>query len=293
MIKDKSNYFYRKMPNENFFVDIIRRDLNKSEIIFDTHWHEHIQFFYFTAGQALVRCNSKQIIAGVDDLIVVNSNELHYSQSLSDNLTCYIIRVDFSFLYSNQVDSCQTKFLAPLSNNLILFENLIHNNQNVIICMKNIIKEYFTQELGYELAIKSSLYHLIVILLRNYVNKILTQKEYDYQINRFKKMNNIFKYINENFNKKITVSGLAEQANVTSYHFCRLFKLSTGKSPVEYINSLRINKAISLLQESELNITEIAYECGFEDSNYFSRIFKKYKNISPTQMRNSNVQKAP
>ena len=78
-------------------------------------------------------------------------------------------------------------------------------------------------------------------------------------------------------------------ANMSDYHFCRLFKQITGKSAIDYINRFRVEKSLLLLRKSNCNITEIALSCGFNDTNYFSRTFKKYKHISPTQMRHKKL----
>lgn len=273
------------MPDENFFVDIIEVLHNKSGPIIGAHWHEHLQFFYFTQGKALLRCNSKQIDITAGDLAIINSNELHYYESLCNNLSCYIIRVDLAFLFSNQVDSCQTKFLIPLSQNLISFHNLVRNDKEIISCIDKIIKEYFKKDLGFELAIKSYIYKLIVLLIRKYVDKIFTHKEFDSRVSNLKRFNNILRYIEDNFTNQLTIGELASMSNMSNYHFCRLFKQATGKSTIDYINGLRIEKAMLLLKQSDYNITEIALSCGFDDTNYFSRLFKKYKNTSPSKIK--------
>ncbi|MES2310018.1 MAG: helix-turn-helix domain-containing protein [Verrucomicrobiota bacterium] len=68
-------------------------------------------------------------------------------------------------------------------------------------------------------------------------------------------------------------------------HLCRLFKSSFGITPVEYRNAIRLERAKKLLLESKKNITEIAYEVGFDDPGYFSRQFKKQNKISPKNLR--------
>jgi AraC-like DNA-binding protein len=288
-MKDYSNYFYKKMPDENFFVDIFKNEHHNPGPAFGIHWHEHIQFFYFTKGEASLICNSKKINVKAHDIIIINSNELHYIENLCDNLAYYVIRVDLSFLFSNQVDSCQTKFMAPLSQNLILFKNLVRNDKNILNCVNKIIKEYFNKEIGFELAVKSYIYELIVLLIRGYIKKIFTEEEFNSQVNNLRRFNVILKYIENNFTQRTTISELAAMANVSNYHFCRLFKQITGKSAVDYINKLRIDKAVCLLCENDLNITEIALACGFNDSNYFSRLFKKHKNISPAEFRKNLI----
>lgn len=74
-------------------------------------------------------------------------------------------------------------------------------------------------------------------------------------------------------------------ANMSTYHFVRSFKQITGRSPIDYINKLRIDKAFSLLKEGKFNVTETALDCGFNDVNYFSRLFKKYNKMSPSEAK--------
>lgn len=285
MEKDQSNYYYQKMPDENFYVDIIKREINGAGPIYENHWHEHIQFFYFTEGNAFMICNSKRFNVHAGDFVVINGNELHYSESLSDKLCCYIIRVDFSFLFSNQVDHCQTKFIAPLSNGYITFRNLIQNDLQITECIERIVHEYYSKELGFELAIKSYLFQLIVILLRKHVDRYLNKEEFESRTRTLIRMNKVLEYIEDNLSQNITINDLAAIANVSNFHFCKLFKQATGKTAIDYINNLRVNKAVLLLNEGKLNITEIAIECGFNDSNYFSRIFKKYKGAAPLNLK--------
>ncbi len=285
MKKSAKNYFYKKMPDENFFVDIFEKNHYSLGTDLKAHWHEHIQFFYFTKGQALLRCNSNKIEALANDIIIINSNELHSIENSSDDLNYYVIRIDLSFIFSNQIDSCQTKFLAPLASNLILFKNLVRNNKEALKCINEIIKEYFSKEIGFELAIKSHILNLLVLLLRNYVAKIFTPKQFNLKVERLNQFRYILNYIDGNFTEKITVNELANLFHVSNYHFCRLFKETTGKTVIEYINELRIKKATLLLKESSLSITEIALTCGFNDANYFSRIFKKNKNINPSKFK--------
>lgn len=286
MEKNNSNYYYKKMPNENFYVDIFKKEVKGLAPILESHWHEHIQFYYFLEGKGFMICNSKRFDVHSKDFVVVNSNELHYTESLSDTLSCYIIRVDFSFLYSNGIDNCQTKYIAPLSNNYITFQNLISNDDEISSCIESIISEYFSKETGFELAVKSYLYKLIVLLLRRYVDRYLTKKELNVRMKSLSRMNNVLEYINNNLSDKISIHQLSAIANVSDYYFCKLFKQVTGKSAVDYINMLRINKAILLLEDGRDNITEVALACGFCDSNYFSRIFKKYKGVAPKETRN-------
>lgn len=273
------------MPDKNFFVDIFQSNSLVPGVVFSNHWHEHIQFFYFTKGEAMIKCSSKKLHVNKGDFVIINSNELHYMENLCCDLSYYTIRVDLSFLFSNQADSCQTKYLVPLAENLILFKHLVRNNAEIIQCTEKIIQEYYSKQTGYELSIKSYLLRIIVILIRNHIEKILTQQEFNNRISKLNNFSSIIEYIELNYCRIIAIEELSSIAHVSKFHFCRLFKELTGKTATEYINHLRIEKACKLLIESDLSMTEITLSCGFNDANYFSRVFKSFKNLSPSSFR--------
>ena len=93
------------------------------------------------------------------------------------------------------------------------------------------------------------------------------------------------KYINENFEKSITLSSLAEIANLAPNYFLRFFKKEVGITPKEYILRIRLEHACSLLIETNLKIAAIAEKCGFNDTAYFSLFFKKRFGKSPNEYR--------
>ncbi|SDE14040.1 helix-turn-helix domain-containing protein [Sporomusa acidovorans] len=290
-MKDYKDYFYKKMPDVHFGVDIfLKNDLAREQKL-KTHWHEHMQMYYFICGSAMLECNMKRFIVRSQDIVVINSNELHYMESLSDDLQFYVIRVDLPFLFSNQVDLCQTKYLAPLSQNRITLRNLIRDDTEVLNCVVKTIDEYSTKRIGFELAVKSSIYQLIVLLLRGHIHKIMSSDEFSSRVNSLKRFDTILKFIAAHYTEKISVKDLAEKANITVFYFCRIFKQLTGKTMTDYINELRLEKSLEYLQSNDLNITEVALNCGFEGVNYYSRLFRKHYHISPTKFRENNMEK--
>jgi len=249
---------------------------------FNCHWHETIELLYFIKGEALIKCNSLEIPVKKGDLIVVNSNELHQGYCVSQSVEYHCIIFDTSLFQSRYIDTCETKYINPISQNRILFKNKIENDKEVARYIHEFVKEYDAKEIGYEMAVKATLYHLLVLLLRNHVQLVLTSKEYDVRMKNLKRFNSILEYIENNYNTKITIDQLCSMAHLSRFYFCRMFKSITNKSLGEYLNQLRINKAEALLKNGDVNITEAAMSCGFDDINYFSRLFKKYKKESPS-----------
>lgn len=280
-----STLHYDDMSNKNLVIDMKRKEYREPGFIMNEHWHEQIQFLYFTQGNAMVHCNSMKYEVSTNDLVIINSRELHYKENISGNLAFYVIKIDLSFLYSSKADSIQAQFLTPLSQNLILFKNVVKNDETVLWHMNRLIEEYYTKKIGYELAVKAQVYDLMVLLLRGYVRKISSEKELKSRLANFDRMKTVMNYIENNFTERINLHRLSKLAGISEGHFCRLFKQITGISTMDYINNLRINKAVKLIKSSHLNMTEVAMSCGFDDSNYFSRVFKKHKKMSPMQMK--------
>ncbi|BBF43658.1 transcriptional regulator, AraC family [Lachnospiraceae bacterium KM106-2] len=288
-MEQASYYFNREIPVSDFCVDIFyKNDIKRGEN-FRKHWHEHVQLYYVKKGSAILECGRNHFQITQGQVAIVNSNELHYIESLSDELGFYVIRIDPAFLFSNQVDMLQTKYLMPLAFNQIAFENEIGEDTDILDCIKRIIREHKEKKMGYELAIKSWIYQLLVLLLRRHVSLILSQSEFEQKSRDLTRFLPIFQMIEEHYKENISLDKMAECLSITKCHFCRLFKQITGQTATEYINSVRLKKAVCQLSQSDHNITEIAIDCGFDNINYFSRLFKKYYRVSPTEFRKSNL----
>jgi AraC-like DNA-binding protein len=93
------------------------------------------------------------------------------------------------------------------------------------------------------------------------------------------------RFINENYPSKIAITTLAKMENMCMTTYNLLFKEQLGISPTKYIIQLRLNHARSLLESTNLSIEEIGLLCGYPDINFFSRVFKTYVGVSPSNYR--------
>jgi AraC-like DNA-binding protein len=96
-----------------------------------------------------------------------------------------------------------------------------------------------------------------------------------------KVINDVYKYVAENFQKEITFGIAASVANMQKAAFCRYFKRKTKKKFTEFVNETRIMHARKLLSETDKTIGEVAFECGYENISYFNRQFRLCCNTSP------------
>ncbi|MFM9281751.1 AraC family transcriptional regulator [Paenibacillus jiagnxiensis] len=258
--------------------------------LFPHHWHEHMELLYFVSGKAVIECNSMSYEVSGGDLIVLNSNDLHHGICRSEQLRYYCLIMDISLLQSQSPDAIETKFIVPILQNRVLFQHHIRNDESLHACMDSIVEEFKSKESGYELSIKSSMYRLLTILFRNYVT---AAPPLPYETNRRKNLERftpIFEYISGHLGEELSVHELARMAGLSRFHFSRLFSELTGRTVSEYINQLRINKSEYLLIHTDMTISEIAWTTGYNDISYFSRTFKKYKSVSPSELRAASAE---
>ena len=121
--------------------------------------------------------------------------------------------------------------------------------------------------------------HLCIAASRGYTQQRRTSLDTDRRVAR------VVEYIDRNFREEITVDALAHAAAMSKRNFYRLFRQTLGLTPNAHLKQVRLTRASEMLRLSEATITEICYDCGFTDSNFFSREFRRTHGMSPTSYR--------
>ena len=140
-------------------------------------------------------------------------------------------------------------------------------------------KDYLPQimELGTADEVRNWFTEKVMSACRNVVNK---REERSGDIIRTAK-----KYIEDHFDKDISLDDVSRVVNISPYYFSKVFKEASGLNFIEYLTNIRIEKAKDLLENSNLSIKEICVSCGYTDPNYFSRSFKKNVGVTPTEYK--------
>jgi AraC-like DNA-binding protein len=103
------------------------------------------------------------------------------------------------------------------------------------------------------------------------------------------KIDVIFKYVNENFDRHITLDEIADLVSMTVPAFCRFFKKTTGKTFTKMVNEYRVVHATKLLSESQMSISEISFECGFNNFSHFNKLFKEFTGKPASKYRSEMI----
>jgi AraC-like DNA-binding protein len=119
---------------------------------------------------------------------------------------------------------------------------------------------------------------------RTLSNSCFTNEQFSYNSRRIEKA---FQYMNNNYDRVVTLSEVARLVNMTEVSFSRFIKKRTGNTFIDSLNEIRLGHASKKLIDTTHSIAEISYHCGFNNISNFNRIFKKKKGCTPKEFRES------
>lgn len=259
------------------------------------HTHDYMQIWYVMSGSCEHFINSTGYCLTKGNLFVLPPFVTHKVKiSNSEDIT--IIGCEFSSGFINENIS-----MPELSNSLFDFAYLepflvsheavkprlrIEGKKQLKVeeLFLDMLSEYEREEKYYEINIKADLLKLLALIAREYENKSLPSSHELFERYR-EAVSSAIRYIDNNFTNTIYIEEVCKIAMMSQTYFSYIFKQITGKTFVEYLNTLRIAKARELLNTCNLTITEICLGVGFNDAAYFNKVFKKEVGLSPSQYR--------
>lgn len=236
------------------------------------HFHEEIEILYLTKGCDRVISNMQEHDVKAGDIVFVNGKELHTGCLCGRDSTYYCIQVKTDFFHN------------LIENEYVIFENIIRDDIASSLLDKLILEE---KKGGFKsaIAVKKTLYEFFEYISENFARFIFSGEEYKKHFKRLDTFNSVIEYIDEHYRESISADSLAARFFISTSYFSHLFKERANMSFVEYLNETRLRHARTLLENEDLSIGEISLNVGFNDINYFSRIFKKKVGITPTEYR--------
>ncbi len=247
-------------------------------------FHEEIEIKYFYEGSATLMIDTSAVKVQPGDIVVINPYEFHSTVALDEQKGKY-------HLFMIGLD-CFTA-LNPKGLNLrrlllakgVRFNNLIRSDKELVHLLEGILRESHTDDEYSRFATEALLKQFFVQLLRAQINPDSASVALDEKIRYYSIIDPAVRRIHVGYAQKLTIDELSNLCNISKYHFCRIFKLATGLSAIQYLMRHRLKIAHALLTDTAKSISEIAWQCGFSDENYFYRCYKKQYGHSPWKNR--------
>jgi len=268
-------------PEDSFLVF----DRVKSEFSFPVHFHPEYELNFIKKGKGVKRIVGDSIEEIEDFELVLIGPNLHHGWLTNNCISKEIHEITIQFhrdLFNEEFLS--RKIMKPIKD---MFERSIHG---ILFSDKTAVEIY--QRISQVSKLDSMDYFLeLISILYDLANSRNQRLLSTYTANRenFENSDNIktvYEYVQENFGKKITLAEVADLVNMSHVSFNRFMKKRTGKTFVDYVNDVRIGYAAIRLLEKDNSISEIAFDCGFNNMANFNRVFKKLKKCTPSHYKN-------
>ena len=262
-----------------------KRDL--TDFIIPWHWHEELELGYIQEGISKIITVGGEYIVRQGDGFFINSNVMDMKMNGNPGERALEINHIFHpvFLSGHFKSRFEKKYLNPVINNHQVEVHIIQKGKPISDkILKNLwqLKELQSHE-NVEFQTRNILSETWLLLLEDIqINHRMSQPS------RFEpsdRIRNMLSYIHSHYKDKITVAQIADAIGISEREAMRSFRKSLNQSPIEYLISYRLNEAKKMLQSSELPITEICYQCGFSDSSYFGKVFRKAYGLTPREFR--------
>ena len=246
------------------------------------HWHTEFEFVLVLDGQFRMSLDGKEVALHKGDVALISGGVVHGGTPIDCTYECVVLDL-LDLLDTNKVSQ---NMIEDILNNDVLIVTKHQKGSEINILADRMFEAMEKEYAGYELTVKGLLLQILGELVKNKSYAAQNNEKTNYS-KRTKQLKSSLRFIHSNFNRTITLTELASEAGMSPKYFCRFFKEMVNRTPIDYLNFYRIERACQLLSKNEKSITEIAFDCGFNDLSYFIKIFKKHKGVSPKQYQKS------
>lgn len=250
-----------------FHTDVLTGEYCDGRIA-DVNWHDNIELLFVLEGEGELCIDSEKITMSPGNIYVINSYRFHgaYTKSYI-RYNCLII--DNEFCRTNGIDT----------ENLLIDEEI--KDQAVADAYESVSKAFFKsrENIGYVPELRCAVLKLLVEIADRHITAGGSDKT---RYEASKRIKNVMIYIMKNYEKTLTLEDIAMNTGMNKYHLSREFKKYTSATIFEYLNAVRCKEAKRLISGGA-TVSEAALSCGFDNFSYFSRTYRKYMGVLPSE----------
>ena len=251
------------------------------------HIHPAIEFIYVMEGRYDIGVDNEIFTVEKGDLLLFRSNVIHTMRHRSENNGIgqyYVLKINPTLLFQiftgKDTSGCVIPFIHKSSEDISFFpaENIPEETQKILYDM---IEEHARSDKFFYASERAYAAKLLISLLRTVVPPKASVLDGDISEKSVSLIHESVKYINENYASDITPTDCAASIHLSYSYFAKLFRAVMGKTFKEYLTSVRLAKAHSILLSTPLPITDVAASCGYSNLSYFISEYKKVYGKTP------------
>ena len=253
------------------------------------HVHEDIEIICVNKGTMKCSVEDDDFSLQKGDICFINRKKLHHLTANKEISGHLALIVNANLLTQNQevFDKCILPVLEDQDFGHVRFTGESSNAAEIEKLMLNLKDSLCNKDIGYELESIALIHQIFKYIYLAYINK---DNKYKLPNINLQVQKNMLDYIEENYDKAITLDDIARAGSVSRSQCSKIFKEFTDQSPINYLNSYRLEKSREYLRNSDMTIAEISRACGFSEQSYFNRLFLREFACKPLEYRKGSVE---
>ena len=251
------------------------------------HWHDEFEIIYVKSGSLLVSISGENYIGKSGDVFVVSPGNLHFMGSQTGTVDYFTFLFPLKYISFRSNDILDDKLLEPLNNGHLMISPRVKDTAKELC--EQLIEIYLAKNDERESIITAQIKTKTVLLqfiLEMWKKGFVTENDTSGRNTVEKEM---VSYIQQNFTGTISLKEFGEQFHLSEKYISRYFKEHFHITISQYVTYLRLKHAKQLLQDTDIPVTEIAMQSGYQNISYFIRSFKKTYEVSPLQYRKNKL----
>lgn len=277
-----------ELVNKAFPINVFHTSFDETHFL-PLHWHEHFELIYIERGEADLHIDGQRWRAVPGDLFFVNSGELHAANEPAQGFVFYAIVFHPSLIGLHAHDFEALELASPYAAGRHKFVNRLERHDEHYPLLRRtvleLIDEFGHKREGYELAVRSFCQLLFTWYRRYYTVERPQESQVAASLRKAERFKELLLHIEQHYAERTTLEQAAAIVHLSPFHFCKMFKKTTGLTFVQFVNRQRVYEAERLLQNSTLSISEIADKVGCGTVNAFSKLYRQYKGCAPSAAR--------
>ena len=251
------------------------------------HWHDEFEIIYVRSGFLTVSISGESYIGKTGEAFVVSPGNLHLMGSQTGTVDYYTFLFPLKYISFRTDDMLDEKLLEPLNSGHLMICPRVKDTAKELC--EQLIKIYEAKNDESESKITTQVRTKIILLqfiLEMWKKGFVTENDTSGRNTVEKEM---VSYIQQNFTGTISLKEFGEQFHLSEKYISRYFKEHFHITISQYVTYLRLKHAKQLLQDTDIPVTEIAMQSGYQNISYFIRSFKKTYEVSPLQYRKNKL----
>lgn len=270
----------KRHGSPDFPIEIYHVKAGDAQYVMEAHWHKEFEIIRILSGRFRLYLNGEELVLSEGDVAFIGCGCLHRGEP--DNCVYECLVFDLAMLKRQQNDAAD-RFISPVISSLAEISSYLSPKD---VDIKNTISSLFGKMIKKDEYYQLDVYGLLFLTFSMLYSCGYIRTDIEISHSRqAKKVMELINWLNENFTEPISLDKLSEQTGLSEKYICRIFKEYTSKTPMTYINELRIENACYEMTKLKKSVTQAAYDSGFNDLSYFCKTFKRYKGVTPNEYR--------